>query len=251
MSKETISENVYEQYIDAANALIMEQYALALRERVQAEENEAEAVEIPAELDKKCRKLIRKKLAKERGKHIAKRALHFSGVAAALVITLFGIGGILFTTVEAVRVPIINFFIEQRDGYVEINGTEPNGAGGFEEDVNFLNTGNPLEGLLPEGYALKLYDLSSAGNVTAYYENAQGDSITFDVCKSKDIILVDTENAVQEQRKLGPYDALLVEKHGYQLVWLNTDTSQLFHLCVTALSREETLTLAENILKLS
>ena len=26
MSKETISENVYEQYMDAANALIMEQY---------------------------------------------------------------------------------------------------------------------------------------------------------------------------------------------------------------------------------
>ena len=251
MSKETINENVYEQYIDAATALVMEQYALAMREQLQAEENDAESVEFPAELDKKCRKLIRKKLAKERGKHIAKRALRFSGVAAALVIALFGIGGILFTTVEAVRIPIINFFVEQRDGYVEVNGAEQNTEAEESNNVDFLSLENPLADILPEGYELRLYDLNRTGNITAFYENAQGDSITLDVCKNQDVILIDTEDAVQERLKLGSYDAILVEKNGYQLAWLDVETARLFHLNATALSREEIIALAENIIKMS
>ena len=252
MSKETINENVYEQYIDAAAALVMEQYALAMREQLQAEENDAESVEFPAELDKKCRKLIRKKLAKERGKHIAKRALRFSGVAAALVIALFGIGGILFTTVEAVRIPIINFFVEQRDGYVEVNGAEQNTEAEESNNVDFLSLENPLADILPEGYELRLYDLSRTGNITAFYENAQGDSITFDVCLSQGVIQMDTEEAAaQERLKIHSHDAVLVEKNGYQLVWLDTETSRLFHLNATALSREEIIALAENIIKMS
>ena len=99
---------------------------------------------------------------------------------------------------------------------------------------------------------MRLYDLNRTGNISAFYENAQGDSITFDVCLSQGVIQMDTEEAAaQERLKIHSHDAVLVEKNGYQLVWLDTETSRLFHLNATALSREEIIALAENIIKMS
>lgn len=64
MEKYLNSEEIFEQFADAAAALVMDQYVTAMQESVAAE-SEVPLVEIPEELDQKCRRLIKKKLAKK------------------------------------------------------------------------------------------------------------------------------------------------------------------------------------------
>lgn len=245
MSKPTINEEIYEQYVEAATALIMEQYAVTMRENLCDELLSEEPVEVPDALDQKCRKLIRRKLAKERRKHARKKLLRFTGYAAAAIIAVFGIGGILFATVDAVRVPIMNLFIDQKDGYLEFRYAE-------ESDWVFENAEDPLAGLLPEGYSLLLLDSSNYGSLTAYYENLQGDILTFNAYADTSLLQVDNEIAANTEKvQILSYNGILIEKNGYQLVWLDTDEGKLYQLTASALSREEMIALAENIEKMS
>lgn len=245
MSKTTINEKIYEQYVEAATALIMEQYAVAMRENICNEPQNEEAVEVPDVLDKKCRKLIRRKLAKERRKRAGKKLLQFAGFAAAAIIAVFGIGGILFATVDAVRAPIINFFIGQKDGYIEFRCAE-------ERDWVFGDSEDPLAGLLPDGYALILLDNSHYGSLTARYKNVWGDMVTFNVYADQSLLQVDNELAAKTEKvQILSHDGFLIEKDSYQLVWLDSDEGKLFQLTASAMSREEIIALAENIEKLS
>lgn len=245
MSKRTINEKIYEQYVEAATALVMEQYAVAMRENLCNEPQSEEAVEVPDALDQKCRKLIRRKLAKERRKHARKKLLRFTGYAAAAIIAVFGIGGILFATVDAVRVPIINLFIDQKDGYIEFRYAE-------DSDWVFENSEDPLAGLLPDGYALVLLDSSCYGSLFARYKNSCGDILTFNAYSDPSLLKVDNETAAKTEKvQILSYDGILIEKKGYQLVWLDTDEGKLYQLTASALSREEIIALAENIEKLS
>lgn len=151
MEKYLNSEEIFEQFADAAAALVMDQYVTAMQESVAAEA-EVPLVEIPEELDQKCRRLIKKKLAKKQRKYVAKKLLRFTRTAVLTVVILFGVVGILFTTVEAVRVPIINFFLEQKDGYLEIRGGDTNNS--YYVGEHSPRGDNLLEGLLPADYAV-------------------------------------------------------------------------------------------------
>lgn len=248
MEKYLNSEEIYEQFADAAAALVMDQYVTAMQESVAAEA-EVPLVEIPEELDQKCRRLIKKKLAKKQRKYVAKKLLRFTRTAVLTVVILFGVVGILFTTVEAVRIPIINFFLEQKDGYMEIRGTDMNNDPYAEKFSTRFD--NPLEGFLPGDYTKVLHRRSSSGSWATLYEDSSGERI----CLYIDpyfygSLHVDTEGAtIPEKIQIASYEAILTEKNGYQLVWLNTDINLFYHLEASDLSREEIISLAENIEK--
>ena len=115
--------------IDVTAAWLMKQYTLAVQEVLQSETDDEE---MPEELDKKCRELIKKEVKKQRYKQIAGKVGRFTCAAMLTVVMLFGVVGILFTTVEAVRAPIIRFFIAQKEGHLEITDS------GEESDTRTL-----------------------------------------------------------------------------------------------------------------
>ena len=244
MEKYLNSEEIFEQFADAAAALVMDQYVTAMQESVAAEA-EVPLAEIPEELDQKCRRLIKKKLAKKQRKHVAKKLLRFTRTAVLTDVILFGVVGILFTTVEAVRVPIINFFLEQKDGYLEIRGGDTNSNRYVEE--HSASADAILEGLLPADYCLETYDQNSAGGISIMYVNPLGEYIILCVDPYAGTLHVDTEDAVAEYTTISGCEAVLINKDGFQLVWLNVESGQLSRLEATALSREEIINLAENI----
>lgn len=246
MEKYLNSEEIFEQFADAAAALVMDQYVTAMQESVAAEA-EVPLVEIPEELDQKCRRLIKKKLAKKQRKYVAKKLLRFTRTAVLTVVILFGVVGILFTTVEAIRVPIINFFLEQKDGYLEIRGGDMNSNRYVEEHSASVDA--ILEGLLPADYYLETYDQNSAGGISIMYVNPLGEYIILCVDPYAGTLHVDTEDAVAEYMTISGCEAVLINKDGFQLVWLNAGKEQLSRLEATALSREEIVNLAENIEK--
>lgn len=62
---------------------------------------------------------------------------------------------------------------------------------------------------------------------------------------------VDAERAeFTTKLRILSHEALLIEKDGYQLVWFDEDTSRLYQLSASALTREEVIALAKNIEKI-
>ena len=136
--------------IDTTAAWLMKQYTLAVQEVLQSETDDEE---MPEKLDKKCRELIKKEVKKQRYKQIAVKAGRFTCAAALTVVMLFGVVGILFTTVEAVRAPIIRFFIAQKEGHLEITDSgEESDTRTLTNTADFSEMNARLAALLPEGY---------------------------------------------------------------------------------------------------
>lgn len=250
MNKPLTSEEIYEQYIDAATALIMDQYAAAIQKSIEAEEP-GEDIAIPEALDRKCRKLIKKELARKHRKQLAKKALRFTRNIAIVIIMLFGVAGILFATVEAIRIPIINFFIEQKEGYLEITGSEENSENSAEANASeFAERNARLKELLPEGYVQVANEVSSTGNASTVYANPAGDRIVFCTNSHRGILHLDTEGAAfSEKTSVGTHEAILIEKNGCHLAWFDSEGKILYQLVSNSMSREEMIDLANNLEK--
>lgn len=150
MSEYKSDKELYDQFAEAATALIMRQYATSAGRTVM---KTAPMQKTSEELDERCRKQIKRNLRKQQMKVVAKMALRYTKRVAMFIVMLFGIVGILFTTVEAVRVPIINFFIEQKDGYLEITGA--NDENSLTPSGNKVST-NPLDDEDGEGSTMTI-----------------------------------------------------------------------------------------------
>ena len=234
-------QEIYDRFAEAATALIMRQYATAERKTAVKTAPEAKTSE---ELDAKCHKLIKKRLRNQQIKIISKMALRYTKRVAMFVVMLFGIVGILFTAVEAVRVPIINFFIEQKDGYFEIYSME---AGQESSETEGISNETPLDGLLPEEYILSTYQEKEAGGVLLIYENSDGKTVLFSENSYSGTLNIDNEEAVTERLTILSYEAVLIGKEEYQLVWLDPNNKRIYRLESDALSREQLIALAEKI----
>lgn len=215
----------------------------------------AKPAEIPEALDKKCRKLIREKLSKERRVRFAKKAMHFTVATASCVVMLFGVVGILFTTVEAVRIPIINFFLAQKNGYVEVSSVPahvgantPDNGQDFGANADIIAQ---LATIIPEGYSITEYTTTKGGGFAVLFENDSSESIYFFADSATKELRVDDEHAeFTTKLRILSHEALLIEKDGYQLVWFDEDSSRLYQLSASALTREEVIALAKNIEKI-
>lgn len=82
------------------------------------------------------------------------------------------------------------------------------------------------------------------------YENDANDYIILVSESSEGTLHVDTENAASGTLSILGCEAILINKDGYQLVWLNEQHGQLLQIDATALSREEIITLAEEVEKM-
>lgn len=231
------SEILYDRYADAATALVMDRYVSALAEALAAEDRAP--VEISAALDQKCRQIIKKGCAKQLRRSIGKKLLHGARVAMLAFLILCGVFAILFTTVEAIRDPIVNFFIEQKKAEPEITD---------REQAEYDPGEDVLAGLLPEGYEPLECVRSSDGDLTIRYADDGDGKVLYDeVILTDATYRIETEDAVTEEIQIGGRDALLVEKNGYQVIWHSASGEVMYHLEGNRLSREEILAIAEAI----
>lgn len=233
--------------IDATAAWLMKQYTLAVQEALKFEPDDG--AEMPEELDKKCRELIKKEVRKQRYKQIAKKAGRFTCAAMLTVVMLFGVVGILFTTVEAVRAPIIRFFIAQKEGHLEITDSgEESDTRTLTNPADFSEMNARLAALLPEGYVQTGASTGTPENAVVTYVNSEEDRVVFRVSLQQRTFLFDTEEANSVKRmKIGKYDAILVEKNGYRLAWFDAENNVLYQLVSDALSQEEIVYIANHL----
>ena len=246
MNELQINEKLYDRYADAVTALVMDRYVSALAEALAAEER-AE-VEIGTALDSRCRKLIKKGYARQLRRSIGRKLLRGTSVAVVVFLLLCGVFAILFSTVEAIRVPIVNYFNEIREEEPESGDDSPEARANADAEARAEASGrNYLAGLLPAGYELAEFT-DEDGILNVVYKNSAGEEIRFELSPKAEGSEPDAEDAVTETLTIGGCGAALSTKDGsWQIVWSRDGEAYACRLEAAALSREDLVALAEAI----
>lgn len=243
MDNMNTESTAFERYVDATVGLFMEQYTKELAYAL--EQEPAEQMPYPAELDRRCLALIQKARKKERLRKFNAVALKALRRVAIIVVALLSLASILFVTVEAFREPIIDFFFKEKDGYWEVTGDSQSAAA----TDGLANMDDPLAGLLPDGYKLAELVKDEGGNVYARYLDDKNNTITLTAYSGSRITNIDSENVVTSQQcTVNGYEGILIDKDSKtQILWVSDITSKQYKLFADGLEAATLLELAEKI----
>ncbi len=245
MDKRKIDQDVYERYVDASVALFMECYCATLSEdiRRQVDQVQADDLAFPAALDVRCRSAIKKEYAVRKRKQSLKSIAKGLRYAASFAVVLLALASVLFISVEAIRVPIINYYIAQSDQYVEFTSRQQEAPDGLAN----INAEDPLAGLLPEGYELIELENKLPRSIQAIYKSSDTSSIMFSMYPSNSVVRVDSENTqIVKEIQICGYNGLLVIKDGRTTVaWGYENDAKTIMLTSLELSETELVNLAE------
>lgn len=239
MDKENL---VQEKYLDAAAELFMTHYAAILEETV-GEDTDMGNVEFPPELDQRCRKLIQAHIKQQRKKVRNKRVLAVLRNVAVVALVLVSTFTIIFYNVEAIRVPMMNFFIEKFDTHWEITYTPP------ESMYDEFNPDDPLRLILPEDFTLLSVENSwNLGSVIADYANKESQAVHFFTMPISGTLVVDTEDANVTTFSLNGHEAIMTEKnHIVQVHWNDREAGLCFSLITENIDSETAISYADSV----
>ena len=238
-------QKLLEQYDDAAFALLMDEYAEEEGARLMAEFEAAQAAgqvpEMPPELDEQCRRMIRRDRVKKRGIRAAHKFRRVAVKAAVAVLVFIGLMTTVVMSVEALRVPILEFIVEHHERYSSMNiGSQNKPA----PEINEYE--DPITQFVPSDYYSAYYTFDD-GYISSLHYNDVGEQINFDMCRAHDEYRFDTEGAVCEYLSVMGYDAVLAVGDPIVLVWYDDISGIIYNLSASDLSKEQLLELAQNI----
>ena len=251
-----MSENkkleLLDQYDDVTFALLMDEYAEEEGARLRKEFEEAQAAgeitDTPDALDEKCLQMIHRDFAKKRSKENVRKIIRITSKVAVAVMVFLGITATTIFSVDAFRIPVLNFFIERYEEYtaIRIDSMPPENA---TEGFVSVNGNNPLEGLLPEHYHLDTFDNSIEDHLLITYLGDNGEYVSYNEYPADDLTFYDTEGIEAENVTIKGYEALLIEKDGYRLIWFDGTNGTVHSLSATHLTYIDFWALAEIIVK--
>lgn len=231
-------EKLLEEYEEITMELLMDEYAEAegeaLWKEFQAAEEKGEVPDIPDDLDQKCRNTIRSATAR-----INRRAQFAHGLrtlrrVAVFVLVFFGLSTTLVLSVDALRIPVLNFFLRDSERYTVIALDEQNQA----IQKEFDNIQDRIEYLIPDEYNLVLEEMSEHGSLQLAYQDSNNEIITLVVAPASGQHIMDTEAADVKKMKVNEQDALFVDKDGLHIVWMNPEDGLSYDFFASALDSE-------------
>lgn len=229
MIRNQISNTIHSQYVEASVELFMEYYCELLFDDIPEADMKAAASAFPGELDTRCRKLIQKELNRQRRKEGWKSVCKGLRYVASLVLILLSVSSVLFFSVEAIRVPVINYYItHSKNGFLLIEGR----ASSSEIPHTMIDIADPLAGLLPQGYQLILHEENSFREFTAIYENASGKQVFVSARSVEEISGIDTQDAdhIAQFQIFNCHAVLVEEKEIARLMWVHEEYGCTFTL---------------------
>lgn len=227
-------QQLVEQYEDLALSMLMEDYAQAEGERLLREFEEAERngelPEMPEELDRKCRNLIETSFAKQARGQRLKKIVRMASKAAVYAAVFLGLSTITILSVDALRMPVLNFLMDQSGRYSTVV---------YQNDpVTQIPEGDPVlarfENNLPEGY--RVVDIDAMGSYfTVFCKSENQDSIYLKSTLSVGGLNIDAEVTEYIDKDLSGHKAVFWDKEGYHLMWLDEETEIVYTLLATGL----------------
>lgn len=210
----------------------MEEYKI-LKEYEEANQN-GTLPEMPEELDAKCRDLIDEAFGSARRRAGLKRIGAAAAKAAMVVLILLGLSAVTVLSVDAFRVPVLNFLIDESGKYgtVVIDGNTSQLASDPDSVAEWF------EAAIPVGYTRdSRYIFSSQESIT--YSNDEGHFLCLLIEYGENDTNVDTEDLEFVPVEFGEYAAVFWEKNGYHLMWLDSEDQIIYQLWASHLTETE------------
>lgn len=244
MDNHKVSDVTREKYEDAVVSVFMDQYAAALEASIDQEMDACQQNEFPEELDKRCMELIQKERAKKKRKVWSKQVMRVCRSAAIFAVALLAVCSVLFVSVEAFRIPVMNFFIEKTDQYMRLSGKENSSTVPESFDVN-----DPLGGIVPIEFVLTgLAGEWGSPLFWAEYSNEEDAVFSFEVLTSDGNTHIDSEDANVIPTKLLGHDAKITkEGNQIQISWLDENLQKIFTIGANNVSETTVISCAERI----
>ena len=242
-------EKLLERYDDAAFALMMDECAenegAAFLAEFQAAAQAGDLPELPEDIDRACRDTIKREYA---GRERKVRFKQFRRAAAKVAVAVFaaiGILGTLVMSVEAWRIPIMNFLLEDHGIYSLFLPVETTYA---PEDMD-----DPLEYILPEEY-VKAYDdvYNDAGGYERFIGYLAGDDsvrISATIYMEGGEYNIDTEDAVVSTVKIKGQNCYFIEKDGCHMIWVDNESKYFFSFYASAFDKEQFMEMADVVVE--
>ena len=250
--QQTSREDVYEQYVDASVALFMKYYCDTLYDGVGTSDElskEDTSDTFPAELDARCRSLIKKTMKRQR----FQKSMRYTGKAlrylCSIAVVCLALASFLFISVDAVRVPIINYYIQHSDNnFLEITSNNHSTVDAWNQS---LTISDPLKDIVPEEYSLIAQEGDSISNFSAIYKNAQSCSIFISARPLDDVTDIDLQNADNIQNfQIYNCEAIMAkENNTTRLIWIHNDISTTFTLILNGETDLDIVFLADQIIR--
>lgn len=231
-----------ERLEEAMVAAFMDRYAQALDAGIDRKMEECANDIFPEDLDRRCRALIAQESKKTQNKKRRKSALRVLRSAAVIAVVLISLFGVLFVSVEAIRLPIMNYFFEKTDRFWQVSQYPTKR---WESDG--VNQENPLENIIPDDFMLVHVDGEwESGNFSADYFNGRKSKVTLMVSPSDGMIQIDTEGAYITQCEIGGYPAVLAtEDYAVRLMWTDESTSRVYTIFTMYVAEDVVINFAE------
>lgn len=195
------TKTLEDKFCDAALNLILDEYAAESGAQLLKEYENTADVDSPAStLEEKCRKEIRSFFRK---KHF-KTALVRCAKTAVISIVCLGICLTMALSVDAIRIPFLNFFLERSSRYTQVS-TYP--AAPVESKNVFAALNMDRDSFAPDGYSLSQSDYNTSC-FTALYANQKDDIASIGVYDIHGNLKVDSEDCTENTLTVNGFEAI-------------------------------------------
>ena len=231
-------DQLIQQYEEAALGLLMEEYANAqgglLLEKFRTEAEQGDMT-MPGELDAKCEKLISRAYGKTRCRRALAGIARTVGKVAVVAVALLGLASVTILSVEAWRVPVLNFFIDKGEGYgfVNVGYYNPALKKQFEQILD------KVCGAVPQGYEIISNPRVDEAALLIQMENKEGKLLTVEAVSESSSIKVDTEDAEVVEMDLNGRQGYFVAKDGAYIIWLDEGQHLVYSVYAQDLQPDE------------
>ena len=240
MMADTRKQELIEQYEEAALALIMEEYAEAQGELLWKEYEEAAAQgkteAMPQALGDQCRQLIHKAYEKRRNRRLLRRVFKACAIAVVVITALFGVISATVLSVDALRVPVLNFILDHGGEFAFVN-VGFNDAGLEKQFKAMVKT---VEANAPEGYTFDRTPDTSDMTLLIKMVNSKGDMLHVVAHREGTSIKVDTEGAqIREVELEGGKTGYLIYKDGPYMIWHDEEKGLIISVIARKVEMED------------
>lgn len=204
----------------------------AILAKYEEAEKQGEVSDVPDELDAKCRQIIQTAYVKQEQKRVLAHVTTYIRKIAVYILLLLGAASTLILSVDALRVPVLNFILNrsERASSLVFDNTQ------FDKNAELEKFKDRVVPFIPKDYPLLHEHIEENGTVLLTFQNDAGNSIFIKTFPAKGTANIDTETADTTEIELNGYRAFLVEKDGYCVYWVNEEIGKIFSIYADNLS---------------
>lgn len=238
----------YEKYMDAAIEYFMECYDDVLTEDMQQEADRLREHpdKTPPHLEAQGLALIKKATARCRRSRAFKSIKKAAKKLAVFAMVLLSLSSILFMTVDAVRAPILQYYITKNVSDWDITDTPVPEA--FSQPG--LDFSDPLGDSVPEGFVLTKSEGPSFESMTAVYKDGNSRQITFLSGSIHDSTRINTHEALVEEIivRNGTDVIHIVRENSITYAWYYEGSETLFILITEGVDAAATEKMLDHVM---